>query len=164
MSVPNQNNEANPQGGSSSLPPSDFPTGDSANSAFGLSDPENLPSVEVTVQDLPKVHEPSLNMIGFRLSRFVLWIITGFIVVFLIFLFAKQFDGSPRFSIPDQANLPDSTYARKIEVMRVIQEEKRSYREFAVQIAQLVLLNLLLPVLTAILGYIFASNRNRENS
>jgi hypothetical protein len=124
--------------------------------------PENLPTAIVGVKDKPDVKEPSLPIIGFNLSSIVLLIISGFIIFLMIFLFAKEFDASSSIQIPTRENIPDSTYARKIELVRMIQEEKRSYREFIVQMSQMVLLNLLLPVLTAILGYIFASNKNRE--
>ena len=86
----------------------------------------------------------------------------GFILLLVLFLFIKQFDASGSIKVPEQVNIPDSTYGRKLEVMRIIQEEKKNYRDFTLQIAQMVLLNLLLPVLTAILGYIFASTKNRE--
>ena len=124
--------------------------------------PYGLPETEVVSSVDPKVNEPSLSMIGFKLSRFVLFIISGFILFFLIFLFSKNFDASNAIKIPEQTNIADSTYDKKIQLIKVIQEEKKNYRDFTLQIAQMVLLNLLLPVLTAILGYIFASNKNKE--
>jgi len=127
-----------------------------------LANPQSIPSVTVEVPENPNVKEPSLPMIGFQLSKFVLWIISAFILLLVIFLFVKQFDASSNIHIPEQPNVPDSTFNRKLEIIRVIQEEKKNYRDFTLQIAQMVLLNLLLPVLTAILGYIFASTKNRE--
>lgn len=126
-----------------------------------IDNPQSLPSVVVGVEEKPDVKEPSLPIIGFNLSSFVLFIISGFILFLVIFLFAKEFDASARIQIPTEANISDSTYARKVELVRMIQEEKKSYRDFTVQISQMILLNLLLPVLTAILGYIFASNKNK---
>lgn len=117
---------------------------------------------ETIVPEKEYVKEPSLPIIGFQLSKFVLWIISAFILVLVLFLFIKQFDASGSIKVPTQVNIPDSTYGRKLEVMRIIQEEKKNYRDFTLQIVQMVLLNLLLPVLTAILGYIFASTKNRE--
>lgn len=124
-------------------------------------DVDNLQE-ETIVPEKDYVKEPSLPMIGFQLSKFVLWIISAFILLLVLFLFIKQFDASGSIKVPEQANIPDSTYGRKLEVMRIIQEEKKNYRDFTLQIAQMILLNLLLPVLTAILGYIFASTRNKE--
>lgn len=127
-----------------------------------LENPQSLPSVVVGVDESPDVKEPSLPMIGFHLSKFVLYIISGFIILLLVFLFIKQFDASPQIKIPEQVNISDSSYAHKIEIIKIIQEEKKNYRDFTLQISQMILLNLLLPVLTAILGYIFASNKNKD--
>ena len=127
-----------------------------------FTDPQNIPSVRVEVPEDPNVKEPSLPVIGFQLSKFVLWIISAFIFLLVLFLFIKQFDASGTIHIPDQPNIPDSTFNRKLEVMRILQDEKKNYRDFTLQIAQMILLNLLLPVLTAILGYIFASTKNKD--
>ena len=146
------------------VPPTGTPNTDAphASDANPLTDPQSIPSVTVEVPENPIVKEPSLPMIGFQLSKFVLWIISAFILLLVLFLFIKQFDASGSIKVPEQVNIPDSTYGRKLEVMRIIQEEKKNYRDFTLQIAQMILLNLLLPVLTAILGYIFASTKNRE--
>ena len=117
---------------------------------------------ETILPEKEYVKEPSLPMIGFQLSKFVLWIISAFILAFVLFLFVKQFDASGNIKVPEQVNISDSTFNRKLEIIRVMQEEKKNYRDFTLQIAQMVLLNLLLPELTAILGYIFASTKNRE--
>ncbi len=127
-----------------------------------IGNPENLPSVLVDVPSKPNFKEPSLPIIGFNLSRFVLYIIAGFIILLIVFLFVKEFDATPSINIPTEANISDSAYTRKIELAKLIQEEKKRYRDFTIQITQMILLNLLLPVLTAILGYIFASNKNKE--
>ncbi len=50
----------------------------------------------------------------------------------------------------------------KLELVKLMQDEKKSGRDFIIQVWQMILLNLLLPVLTAILGYIFASNKKKE--
>ena len=129
-----------------------------------LIDPKNLQPTEVDVSEQPDVQEPSLPVIGFFLSKFVLWIITGFIALLVVFLFVKQFDASPIIHLPTQpAEMSDSSYHHQYELIKLMQEEKKSYRDFTLQICQMVLLNLLLPVLTAILGYIFASNRNKDS-
>jgi hypothetical protein len=125
-------------------------------------DPRNLPLTNVAVNDSAKATEPSLPVIGLQLSRFVLIIISGFILILVVLLFVKEFDASNNIQIPAVANIPDSTYSKKIELVKLLQEEKKNYRDFVIQITQMVLLNLLLPVLTAILGYIFGSNKNRD--
>ena len=127
-----------------------------------IDNPQSLPAVVVEVPENPDVQEPSLPMIGFHLSKLVLYIISGFIMLLVIFLFVKQFDATSNIKIPTDANISDSIYAKKIELAKIIQEEKKNYRDFTLQISQMILLNLLLPVLTAILGYIFASNKNKD--
>lgn len=124
--------------------------------------PESLPSVMVRVDEKPVVKEPSLPIIGFNLSSFVLFIISGFILFLAIYLMTNNFDASSLMEMPTDDDISDSIYARKIELFRMIQEEKKGYREFTTQITQMVLVNLLLPILTAILGYIFASNKNNN--
>ncbi|WP_341835948.1 hypothetical protein WJU16_24300 [Chitinophaga pollutisoli] len=50
--------------------------------------------------------------------------------------------------------LSDSLFYRlRIEAAIIAQEEKKEFREFFLKICQTVLLNLLLPTLTATLGY-----------
>lgn len=50
------------------------------------------------------------------------------------------------------------------ELQKDYQEANRSHRDFVVQISQMVLLNLLLPVLTALLGYVFGSRSEQQNN
>lgn len=123
---------------------------------------EKLPSEDILVKEKPDVQEPSLPMIGFYLSKFVLYIIAGFIVLFLTFFFVQETKNSSVAFIPDAANLSDSVFARRLELIRLSTEEVKNNRAYTLQIGQMVLLNLLLPVLTAILGYIFGSSRARE--
>ena len=48
------------------------------------------------------------------------------------------------------------------ELTRQIVDSKQAQRSFWMQFSQMVLLNLLLPVLTAILGYVFGANSNKQ--
>ena len=48
------------------------------------------------------------------------------------------------------------------EIAKDVREAQQSTRSFWLQVAQLLLLNLLLPVLTALLGYIFGSYRSGD--
>lgn len=123
---------------------------------------EKLPSQDMLVKELPDVQEPSLPMIGFYLSKFVLYIIAGFIVVFLIFFFVQENKNAGNVSFSNAATVSDTAFSRRLELLRLSQEEVKANRAHTLQIAQMILLNLLLPVLTAILGYIFGSSRARE--
>ncbi|GAB3228311.1 hypothetical protein J0A67_14390 [Algoriphagus aestuariicola] len=105
----------------------------------------------------PTVLEPSLPIIGYKLSQFVLWTIIGCLAMLFLFLFFKPLDATSDFDT-SQLNPADSLFAKKLEVFKLVKEEKNDVRAFFISIAQLILLNLLLPVLTAILGYIFGAN------
>lgn len=107
---------------------------------------KEVPEEGVSLKDTPDVREPSLPMIGFYLSKFVLYIISGFIV---LFLFLKEAKGSGTITIPDAGTIPDSAFGRRLELIRLAQEEAKNDRAYTLQIAQMILLNLLLPVLTA---------------
>lgn len=58
------------------------------------------------------------------------------------------------------ASSPELPEARKDlqELARQIADAKQAQRSFWMQFSQMILLNLLLPVLTAILGYVFGAN------
>jgi hypothetical protein len=123
---------------------------------------ENLPQEGVTVNEAPDVQEPSLPTIGFYLSKFVLYIISGFIVLFTLLLFVQAHNTAGTTTVPDAATISDTIFNRKLELVKLAQEEVKADRAYTLQIAQMILLNLLLPVLTAILGYIFGSSRTRD--
>ncbi|GAC1569518.1 MAG: hypothetical protein NVS3B8_17110 [Chitinophagaceae bacterium] len=72
-------------------------------------------------------------------------------------------DASGNIKIPEQINISDSSFTKKLELIKMVQQEKKSQRDFIKEMSQMILLNLLLPTLTAILGYIFASNQNNTN-
>jgi hypothetical protein len=50
------------------------------------------------------------------------------------------------------------------DTFQLIRDARKASREFWISLSQLILLNLLLPVLTAILGYIFGSRKNTSSS
>ena len=121
---------------------------------------QNIDTVDplTSIDNAPSVNELApLSRVGADLSKFILWIISGFVAFLAIFLIFNHPDASSQITIPTQANIPDSSFSHKLALIKAIQEEKKSYRDFIVQISQMVLLNLLLPTLTAILGYIFGS-------
>ena len=56
--------------------------------------------------------------------------------------------------VAGEPELSDSLYFRhQLDLAAVAQDEKKEFREFFLKICQTVLLNLLLPTLTATLGY-----------
>jgi hypothetical protein len=56
----------------------------------------------------------------------------------------------------DQSNGVNDVQGRR-EILKAYQEVVNSSREFWMRLGQMMLLNLLLPVLTALLGYVFGS-------
>ena len=102
-----------------------------------------------TVSGDPKVRTLApIQKAGYKLAVIVLSIIGGYILFIIsLFLFTDL----------------EVTYSTGIkEHIEALSNEKESYREFVLKISQLILLNLLLPTLTAILGYIFGSNENKS--
>lgn len=96
-----------------------------------------------------KVKElPPLQKAGYKLAVIVLSILAGYILfIILLFLFT---------------DLELGISTENVEQLDKISQEKQAYRDFIFKMSQLILLNLLLPILTAILGYIFGSNESKS--
>ncbi len=99
---------------------------------------------------------PPITKVGYRLALYILSIISVCIICLLILVSVKSFDASDKINI-SPTGVSDSTFSQQQEIIRALQEEKKSYRDFIIQLSQTILLNLLLPILTAVLGYIFGS-------
>jgi len=119
---------------------------------------------------------------GFDLAWRVLWILAVVTILLLAYVAAEEFWTYPHYfnnvyhalastaatpPAPDNAaavaNYEKIVAASKSAVETVGARQKES-REFALQIAQLILLNLFLPVLTALLGYIFGTTRDKDTA
>jgi hypothetical protein len=109
----------------------------------------------------------------FALTSLALVIILVSIIGVMILLYAKPFEASkdihdiistsPSISTDSTKNIAaDSLMQRKLELVKYMQEEKKDYRDFFLKICQMILLNLLLPILTAILGYKVGSSSKDE--
>lgn len=94
---------------------------------------------------------------GFRLAKFLLFIISGYIAFLIILFVFTSFDAASSISSYAGNHASDSMFTQKMELVKVLQEEKKGYRDYIMQMSQMILLNMLLPILTAILGYIFGS-------
>jgi apolipoprotein N-acyltransferase len=106
---------------------------------------------------------------GVSLTRWVLLILTAVLVVLIsaacyqekqftdILAASLQSEASPVRTTQDvQPNSAEDLKARQ-ELLKTYQDVVNASREFWMKLGQMVLLNLLLPVLTALLGYVFAS-------
>lgn len=115
---------------------------------------EHVNVTEAPLGALPKA--------GYNLARFILFIISGYILFLVLFLLFKNIDASQAITkaMPG-VNLSDSTFAHQKDIIRSLQDEQKNNRDFIIQVSQMVLLNLLLPILTAILGYIFGTREEQ---
>ena len=117
-----------------------------------------------------------LQRAGVDLAKWVLTIISAAIVLLIVLVASsellKNTETAPvhklildihakTLQLP--ADDPKVPQARKDfqELSRQIIDAKQAERSFWMQFSQMILLNLLLPVLTAILGYVFGANANR---
>ena len=109
--------------------------------------------MKLTVNELdPK------SRIGYHLARIVLAIISVFIIFLILYILLKLPSPQSQVDYKSFVNLPDSVLSKKLADIKAVQTENKDSRDFVVQISQMVLLNMLLPILTAILGYIFGSH------
>ena len=98
---------------------------------------------------------------GIKLAYFLLTVISAIILIYSIFFFFKDFDGSDKvYEVLSPINVNDSTFAKRIEQVHQMTQEKRDYREFVTKNFQY-LIGVLLPILTSILGYIFGTRTKK---
>jgi hypothetical protein len=132
--------------------------------------PISLIGPAVAPPQLPENTLEPLAEAGVVLTKWVLTIVSVVLVLLMAPLiyeearFNEQTASSVRWSLGAQA----VSGAETVEKLKIQQEVLTEYaairktsREFWAQIAQMLLLNLLLPVLTALLGYVFASKSNK---
>lgn len=87
---------------------------------------------------------------GVRLLRFILWITIVFIVLSIAFLWYME----ARIGTLDPTGAAVDTLK-----LRLAETERASLREFWLGWVRLILVNVLLPIITALLGYVFGTHR-----
>lgn len=94
---------------------------------------------------------------GVILVKWLLIIISVFVLITVIWIWSSEvaFAGRVDNLIKLGANLTK-------DVVDPLLSERANFREFWLKIFQMVLLNVLLPVLTALLGYVFGSSRDQK--
>jgi len=118
----------------------------------------DVPIVEGAAKTLDK------NTLGYNLVRMTLFIVGGFLVFLMVaIVFFKGVDVPT--NLINQVESSDSLSVASKELLNMYVEERENEREFFLKISQIVLLNLLLPIITAIVGFIFGSEglRARNN-
>jgi len=148
-----------------------------------MSDPEDVPSSggSPSTLDLSQIKEvkpppirqepmPHLQKHGVRLAWGVLGGIGIFGVILLVCVAVNEFGSPPREietaigmaqqSLAHCAQPCDPESVQKVsDLLAKIAEAKRASRDFWTSFSQFILLNLLLPVLTSILGYVFGTTK-----
>lgn len=132
---------------------------------------EKIDFSKVKLVTPPKAPEPPyIQKAGVNLVKFLLWMISIFVVISLgilgvsewrnaklikaaseeVFKYTVEKDKEPSFELKIKAI---EQFLDKVKVQR------SEFREYWFKINQMVLLNVLLPVLTAILGYVFGTKQ-----
>jgi hypothetical protein len=121
-----------------------------------IGDIKNAPTE--TPAEAPPV-KPSpfrLDRAGVDLAKFVLWLMAAFVLLMLAYMvYAEhQSDVMLTSTFTRFQSSPADSNAFKLAVQQIDALQKSS-RDFFHEILNMVLLNVLLPVLTALLGYVF---------
>jgi len=122
---------------------------------------------EVTPPQAPPVRLDPLSQAGVGLAKLVLSLIAGVLVIIFALAAVDEFH-TPQFMEDAyvkalSASLSDAKIQNPVSsdaILTKIIDARSAAREFWLKLAQLILLNLLLPVLTAILGYTFGSKQS----
>lgn len=134
------------------------------------SKPSDAPVLSDTLKktepkDVPVQGMPPLAQAGVNLAKWVLVILSGFMIVAVVVLVWSE---GKSLSVAETSYSQLSNPGTSTEAATVVKElidrldaQRKAFREFWLQFAQMVLLNLLLPVLTGILGYVFGSREGR---
>ncbi len=98
---------------------------------------------------------------GVSLTWGIIWILVGFVVFFLLIFWwgEAQFlvDSNQLDSLKD---LSPEAIAEINKLAETLDSQRSSFRAFWFDTLQLILLNVLFPTLTALLGYVFGTSRN----
>jgi hypothetical protein len=118
---------------------------------------------------------PPLTGAGVHLAKCVLMILAAVLALLILAAFWQEQQFSTMLATSIQSNVggarpgpdtqqagPDQLKARQ-ETLKAFQEVADASREFWLKLGQMILLNLLLPLLTALLGYIFGSRHARND-
>lgn len=113
-------------------------------------------TTEVSPPEVSVTELKGLPLAGVKLSKWLLVIISGFVVLLMIWIGVAEFHYSHW--------LHKMHFTLDEKMMSAISAEQKNVREFCREICQMVLLNFLLPILTAVLGYTFGSRASEGNA
>lgn len=132
----------------------------------------NLSEAKDFTPDHVEAKVPWLQKAGVYLATVVIWCIGGVSVTLLILIGISEFTSPSEFTIVGEslrlASASNGASGAALDMQRVesilekTKEVRRATRGFWVDLVQFLLGNILLPVLTAILGYVFGTARNSD--
>ncbi len=108
---------------------------------------------------------PPVAAAGVNLAKIVLGMVMASILLLVVYLLVVDVGEAAQIDRAYEAMLhpngPGSAEQMRVlsEAARQMGEQRVAFRTFWLQTAQLILLNLLLPLVTALLGYIFGTNQ-----
>jgi hypothetical protein len=133
-----------------------------------MSVPVDLNKIDLSkLQDLYTQPAPVKPLSGkARAGVYLTWGVLGLIFIYLVVFFVlvnvNRIDASD-FLVKNYSSLMDTTHVEQSKILiQNISNEAKSYREFWLGTNQMILLNLLFPILTALLGYIFGSREDKR--
>lgn len=123
---------------------------------------------QVTPQDAPVTEPEPLTgkeKAGISLTRGIIAVL----VLFLIIILAIFVWGESRFltGLSQLENLKDASpekLTKLSDLVTTLESKHTSFRTFWFDTLQLILLNVLFPTLTALLGYVFGTSRNNNST
>lgn len=125
---------------------------------------------KVSVLKKPDVELTGKEKAGVNLTWGVLTIISSVLFIIFVFIFIDtyKYPPAPIFPvIPDEiiGDLTVEQFLAYTDALRQnVEAQKEARREFILDIIEKVVVNVLLPVLTALLGYIFGTSSNIGNN
>lgn len=132
----------------------------------------NLAGAVEVQAPLPHVSEvlTGKEKAGVRLTASVLALMGVFVVIMIAFAWVMETRRGDIWSSAVTTGVVSDTLANSATphtsidtiTFRLVQEERESFREFWLRVMQMVLLNVLLPVLTALLGFVFGTHTQRR--
>lgn len=125
-------------------------------------------ATNVTPKDAP-VSEPEPLTGKEKAGISLTWGIIGVLVTFLVVILGIFVWGEYRFLTSlDQLNALKEATPEKLEhlskLLAELESKQTAFRTFWFDTLQLILLNVLFPTLTALLGYVFGTSRNNSSS
>ena len=131
-----------------------------------LRDVSKYPAVVPLEAPVKKPLDEYIAASGVELARWVLVIMSGFIVIaigwlaFSELIYAYELTHTSNFIVLTDGSKPEAAEAAVKAIAEKITADRTSFHEFWLKVLQVVLLNVLLPVLTALLGYVFGTRQN----